>query len=756
MAVVLKRDFLWVAVFAAGWLAGSMAAVADDPAFDLAKYDAIITDADRQHWAFQRIERHAIPAVRDVAWPRNPIDNFVLAKLEAKGWRPAERATDEKWLRRVYLDVLGLPPTPEQQAEFLADRSPDKRERVVDQLLASPGYGERWARHWLDLVRYAETNGYERDAKKPSAWRYRDWVISALNADLPYDRFVTEQLAGDELEDADEGSVTATGYYRLGPWDDEPADFAQDRFDQLDDIIDTTSQAFLGLTLACARCHNHKFEPLTALDYYRMVAILDPLKRPQNGRQELDLPAAPPAKLAALETRDRKIAERNVGILALRDKFRAAHLASGQSKLGEEVVAAFTTEDAKRTPPQRELVQKHQAALESELTANLPDETRQKIADAEAQIAALKRELPDPPRAYYLREPSPQPPKTHLLLRGQAASPGPEVQPGVPTVLAARQPEFLAPDEHTTRRRLSFARWVTSPDNPLMARVIVNRVWQFHFGEGLVRTPSDFGVMGASPTHDQLLDWLAHWFVHNAHWSLKELHRLILTSSAYGMSSAWNEEYGGQDPDNMLLWRFPYRRLSVEAIHDSMLAASGRINRQMFGPSVFMHVPKEALEGHSDPDKIWQPFNEAQGSRRAVYAYIKRSLVVPMLEVLDLCDCTRSAAGRNVTHVAPQALTLFNGDFVNRQAQRLSERLVREAGDDRAAQVRLAYRLALCREASVDQVAAIGRFLDEQAAEIARAAKESGRGISEAESREAARVQFCRVLFNLNEFVYPD
>ncbi len=764
VATVTATSRLLVTAFCVAFCVGSLCAAdppkTTDPPKTPAEYDVLIQDADRQHWAFQPVERIAIPPVKDASWPRNPIDNFVLARLEQSGWRPAANVSDAKWLRRVCLDVTGLPPSLALQKEFLADQSAVKREKLIDRLLADPGYGERWARHWLDLVRFAETNGYERDAQKPSVWRYRDWVISALNRDLPYDRFVIEQLAGDELDDADADTVTAAGFLRLGHWDDEPADFDQDRFDQLDDILDTTSQAFLGLTLACARCHNHKFEPLTALDYYRVIAVFNPLVRPQNGRTELDLPAIPPKQRVELAARDRALGD----IARQKDQlwtvFRNEFLKSGNSKLAPEIVAVLQTDDAKRTPEQKELANKHKQALEKEAGAAIPDELRQKFTDLDKQSAELKAKLPDPPRAYCMHELSPKAPVSHLLLRGQASSPGLEVQPGVPAVLVPKQPEFLPPGEFSTRRRLTMARWIASPNNPLTARVIVNRVWQFHFGEGLVRSPSDFGYMGASPSHPELLAWLAHWFVHDAKWSLKELHRLILSSRTYAMSTAVNPEYQAEDPENLLLWRFPHRRLSAEAMHDSMLAASGQLYRTMGGPSVHMYVPKEALEGNSDPDKIWPPFDEVQGSRRAVYAYVKRGLVVPLLDVLDLCDTTRSADRRNVTHVAPQALTLMNGDFVNRQARYLADRLLREAPENEPRQIELAFRLAVCRPPESEELVLVKSFLRYQRDDLAREAHVAGGGTTGsadgAKIRRAALVQLGRVIFNWNEFAYPD
>jgi hypothetical protein len=672
---------------------------------DLAGYDALIKPADRRHWAFQPVRTPPLPAVRDTAWPRNPIDRFVLARLEAQGWQPAAPAQPRALLRRLYLDLLGLPPTPAEQEAFLRDPTPAALDRVVDDLLARPAYGERWARHWLDLVRYAETNGYERDATKPHAWRYRDYVIRAFNADKPFDRFVQEQLAGDELPDAGAETLIATGYYRLGPWDDEPADPREDRFDQLDDLVHTTTQVFLGLTLACARCHNHKFEPLTMHDYYRMVAVFHPLERPRKGRTELDLPVGTKDEVRRQEAWDRHCREA-VG-------YRVSALGYPPTALGQLLFLA---------------------------------ESRRPRADRRPPGPAL-------PRGYFLHEPTPVPPRTHLLHRGQASRPGPEVQPGLPAVLVAAQPAFPPSGGGTSQRRLTLARWLTDPDNPLVARVFVNRVWQSHFGEGLVRTPSDIGVMGEPPTHPELLDWLAAWFVREG-WSVKKLHRLILASNTWRMSRQGHPAYADQDPENRLLWHLPYRRLEVEALRDAMLAVSGRLNPTMYGPSMYPPIPKEALDGHSDPTTIWKPSEETEASRRTVYAFVKRSMLVPLLEVLDFCDTARTTARRNVTNIAPQALTLFNGDFVNRQARHLAGRLLREAGQDPDRQIERAYLLALCRPPTPAERAALRGFLDREAEELRRDASAGGRTLDPETARQRALEQMCRVVFNLNEFAY--
>lgn len=690
------------------------AAVAEPEAtekIDLDRFDKLIKPTDREHWAFQPVQRPDVPTVKGTTWVRNPIDAFVLAKLEAKGWQPNAPAERAALLRRVYLDVIGLPPTPAEQDALLKEETPGAWERLIEQLLASPHYGERWGRHWLDQARYAETNGYERDATKPSVWKYRDYVISALNTDKPFDRFILEQLAGDELDDMSAETLIATGFQRLGPWDDEPADPLEDRFDQLDDMVSTTAQVFLGLTLGCARCHNHKFEPLTQHDYYRMVAVFGPLQRPQNGRMELDSPAGSPAEVKAQTERDQQIA-------ALTRETTSQHAALFASAPSSPLSMLFN------------------------LNRSL-DQT----ARLQWDIAQLKLTTPDLPRGYFLKEPMTQPSAARLLVRGKATRPGPVVQPGMPAVLVSQQPAFPVSGPRSSLRRLTLAQWIASPQNPLTARVIVNRIWQFHFGEGLIRTPSDFGTNGERPTHPELLDWLADRFVQDG-WSIKKLHRLILTSNAYQMSKRWNAAYGAEDPENRLLWRMHNRRLEVEAMRDSILAVTGQLDRAMYGPSIFPHVPKAALEGHSDPDKIWPRFDERQAARRTVYSHVKRSMIVPFLEVLDLCDTTRTAAKRNVTTIAPQALTLMNSEFTNRQAQHFAARLA-ACSDSSEAQINYAYRLLLCRPPTPSEKASLHRFLQIEADAM-------GKEQTEVDARHHALEQMCRVLLNLNEFVYPD
>lgn len=669
-----------------------------------AKYppDEVIPLTPAEHWAFQPVRRPVVPAVRDPGASQHPIDRFILAALEARGVRPAPAAEPRALLRRVYLDLIGLPPTLTEQDAFLKAPSSEAFAHVIDDLLRRPAYGERWARHWLDVVRFAESNGYERDAEKPFAWRYRDYVINAFNADKPFDRFILEQLAGDELPEATAETMIATGFHRLGHWDDEPSDPQADRFDQLDDIVSTTSQAFLGLTLGCARCHDHKFEPLSTRDYYSIVAIFNPLQRPQNGRTELTLPAGSRQELAALKARDLEMAR----------------------------------------------VQQQTNTLSS-------------AAITEA-VRKLREATPDLPQAYFLNEASPKPPVTHVLLRGSPTRPGEEVPPAVPAVLVKEQPKFT-PGERTTQRRLGLARWLASAEHPLTARVMVNRVWQHHFGEGLVRTPNDFGLMGERPTNPELLDWLADWFARDAQWSLKKLHRLILTSATWGRSSVISKSVGntasvgtGSLITDSLLPRFPHRRLEVEAIRDSMLAVSGQLNPRMGGPSMKPRIPQAALEANTDKESIWKPSDDTEASRRTIYAFIKRGLVVPLLEVLDLGDTVNSCPQRQVTTVAPQALSLFNGEFVNAQAAHFATRLAKEAGADPAKQIDLAYRLAVIRPPSTAETATLLKFLQREATAHLAEAGQAGRPCSAADAQQAALTQMCRAILNLNEFVYAE
>jgi hypothetical protein len=717
----------------------------------------------RQFWSFQPVLRPEVPAVQHRDRVANPIDAFIWERLERSRITMSARAAPGDLLRRVSLDLSGLPPGLEEQQRFREDSSPDAYDRLVDRLLSDPAYGERWARHWLDLVRYADSNGYERDAAKLSVWQYRDYVIRALNSDKPYDQFAIEQLAGDELPDASFEAVVATGYHALGTWQDEvdPLEAAQYRADELDDMIRTTSQTFLGVTLGCARCHQHKFDPFSMVDYYSLAAVFAPLKRPNQGRTDSDLPFGSPAEIAKRSERDAAIAQIEEQVQGLLELDIEPWLKTGRSRLSDEAQAAWLTPGKDRTPEQQALVREHRAALYEELTSSgsvMSDATRTQLVDLRQRQQQLRSDAPDLPRVYRLYEDLAAVPVTHLLLSGRASNPGAVMEPRVPAALTLEQPQFPAGGDRSTRRRLTFARWIASPGNPLTARVIVNRVWQHHFGTGLVATSSDFGSNGARPTHPELLDWLADWFVHDAGWSLKRLHRLIVTSETYGQQSAWNEQAGQSDPENRLWWRYPYRRLDVETIRDSILAVSGALNRELYGPAVYLPVPASVIEAHTDKQSAWQTSPEPDIYRRTIYAFVKRTLVVPMLETLDFCDTTYSTERRAITSVAPQALTLYNGEFVNQQAERFSLRLERDAGHDIAGQINRAYLLALARQPTADELRVLLEFLrlESQAVSSESTALPAEPSPDTYAVRHRALVQMCRAILNLNEFVYPN
>ncbi len=742
-----------------------------------------------RHWAWQPVKRPAVPVVKDRAWVKTPIDAFVLAELEKRGLRPSPPADRRTLIRRASLDLTGLPPTPEEVDAFLADRSPDAWEKVVDRLLASPAYGERWGRHWLDVARYADTNGYERDGDKPHAWRYRDYVIRSLNADKPFDRFLTEQLAGDELPGADAETQIATTFLRLGTWDDEPAEPMVDRSDQLDDVLGTTATAFMGVTLRCARCHDHKFEPFSQQDYYRLLAVFQPLKRPQVGREDLDVLAGTEAELAAYraatERADAEVAALRARLDALQAPVWERLPADRRSALPADAQAAFAVPVAGRNDAQKELVKRFQEKRDALLRDAAAPQERGALAEVEARIAAVNAARPpEPPRAYIWTEEGPKAPPTHLLKRGDPAHPADEVQPGFPAVLLRGPVDAPRPLARTTGRRLWLARWLTRPDHPLTARVLINRVWQGHFGEGLVRSENDFGLMGQRPTHPALLDWLASVFTApaesspspqhrpgtprapspeppapNLAWSLKRLHRLVLLSSVYRQSStpAAGPASAGRgplavDPEERLLWRWRPRRLEAESVRDSVLLASGQLNRKQYGPGVYPVIPRAVLEGQSRPGSGWGKSDEAEASRRSIYIFSKRSLAVPELEVLDAPDNAASCEQRAVSTIAPQALTFLNGEFIRAQSRHLAARLAREAGEDPAARVRRAFLLTVARPATAAETQAGIAFLAEQERQIAKDLPSTDPALCRRRALEA----FALVMLNTNEFYYID
>ncbi|WP_152050473.1 PSD1 and planctomycete cytochrome C domain-containing protein [Tautonia marina] len=694
----------------------------DDP-------EGLISDEDRRFWSFQAIQRPEVPDVRDAEWVRDPIDAFVLRKLEDAGLSPAPEASKATLIRRLSYDLTGLPPTPEEVEAFLADESPDAYEALVDRLLDSPHYGERWGRHWLDVVRYAESNSFERDNNKPNAWRYRDYVIKSLNDDKPYNRFLLEQLAGDELDDVSAESIIATGFYRLGAWDDEPTDPPQARFDELDDILSTTSQAMLGLTINCARCHDHKIDPIPQRDYYRFLAFFHNLK-PYSYREDHILTEI--ASDEEREAHEHAIAERSRREAAIQE-----NLSPIESKLLATVPEPRRSNLRNGTFEERRHVLDGMA--EQELSAEELDLYRALIG----QWKAIPP-VPPLPMALSAREDGPQAPETAVLIRGSAHAPGEAVTPGFPEVLGTADPTLPAPSAGATSsgRRRVLAEWIASPNNPLTARVAVNRVWHYHFSRGIVRSPNDFGFQGSVPTHPALLDWLAAEFMEND-WRFKPLHKQIVMSSTYRMSSQGNPKALAIDPENDLFWRFNLRRLSAEEFRDAMLAVTGTLNPKMGGPSFYPEIQKAYLAGQSRPGAGWGQSSEAEQARRSVYIYVKRSLVTPILASFDAADTDFSCPVRFATTQPTQALSTLNGPLLHEQASALSARVRSEIGGDLPGRIRRVLHLVTSRTPSAEEInrgiALVEEFQDEHGVED-----------------DQAFHLFCLLALNLNEFLYID
>jgi len=694
-----------------------------------------VNEQTKQFWSFQPPRRPAPPAVTHSAWVRTPIDAFVLKRLEDGGLKPNPPADKIALLRRAYYDLIGLPPAPDEVAEFLSDDVPDAFERVIDRLLVSPHYGERWGRHWLDLVRYAETNSYERDGPKPFVWRYRDYVIRSFNNDKPYDQFVMEQLAGDEFADQTADAIIATGYYRLGIWQDEPVDPEQEFFEDVDDLVRTTGEVFLGLTIGCARCHDHKLDPLPQRDYYRMAAFFRNVQRFGVRSQ----PSIMEASVRPIGTPDEVRRHRE----EMREyKQRVAEnereLASFDKRLTADL-QGVEYDEWKTESARLEIAEKRIGGLLTQ------DEFDRYVTLTNERDQLRRAQPPGLEQALCVKEFGHEAPPTHVLVRGNAHVKGDEVQPGFPSVLAPPDPQIAAlPDGiPSSGRRLALARWIADEQNPLTARVMVNRVWQYHFGRGLVRTPSDFGFEGSRPTHPELLDWLACELMDGG-WTLKRLHKQIMLSNVYQQSSHASPESLESDPANDLFSRFAMRRLSAEELRDSILAVNGSLNRdKMFGPSIYTVIPAEVLAGQSRPGEGWGRSPLADRNRRTIYIHVKRSLVVPMVASFDGPETDLSCPVRFVTTQPTQALGMLNSEFLNEQAEVFRRYLAAHAGEKPSDQVALALTRVTQRQPTREEIDRGLKLIDEL------------QRTHDIEPTLALRY-FCLTALNLNEFLYLD
>jgi hypothetical protein len=709
--------------------------VVDEPEPTAAHGPPQVNDETRAHWAFQPVQRPALPREQDHSWARTAIDAFILSRLEASGLRPAAEASRQTLIRRATYDLTGLPPTPEEVATFLADDAPGAYERLIDRLLASPHYGERWGRHWLDLVRYAETNSYERDGPKPYVWRYRDWVIGALNADMPYDRFLIEQLAGDELADRTRESLIATGYYRLGIWDDEPVDAEQALYDDLDDVLSTTGQVMLGVTIGCARCHDHKLDPIPQRDYYSLLSFFAGVQRfgvrgyesiEAQSLRSIATPEEEAAQAAEVAAHEERVADNRRQMETI-------------ERLVRDDFSGVEREEFQNENRQLELVRARVPALiDEEQFAEYERQFREREALRQFRPRALEQAL-------CVTEIGPQPRSMHVLVRGNPHAPGDEVAPAYLSVLPAADasPAAAHPQANTSGRRTALARWIASGENPLTARVMANRVWQYHFGRGIVRSSSNFGLTADRPTHPELLDYLAAELVAGG-WRLKSLHRQIMLSAAYRMSSAADDAALAADPQNDLFWRFNPRRLGAEEVRDSILAVNGSLNDwKMGGESVFVAIPDEVLAGQSMPGAGWGRSPPLDERRRSIYIHVKRSLPPPVLAAFDAPETDFTCPVRFATTQPTQALGMLNSRFANEQAGVFADYLRAQVGSDAAECVRLCLRRTLQREPSDAEVERGVRF-------VSTAQSEHGA------SEEQALRLFCLVALNLNEFLYLD
>ena len=820
------------------------------------------------YWAYRPLKRPQVPSVYSLDWVRNPIDAFILAKLEAHSLTPAAPASKLALIRRVYYDLTGLPPSPEAVDAFFNNTAPDAYEKLIDNLLKSPRYGEKWGRHWLDLVRYAETNGYESDSDKPYVWRYRDYVIDAFNQDKPYDEFIKEQLAGDELDTVSPETIIATGYHKLGVWDTGPADRKLARYDYLDDIVSTTGQVMLGMTIGCARCHDHKIDPISTQDYYSFLAFFHditphnrgphadigtPEQRAERNRQltekrhaeekfqdelfqiqeniKIELakihaePIAPdivvspirdltyrfyrntfeqfPNDFDSLEpTAEGRLFRSLFTLTPANQKKNVGMVFEGTLQVPEDATYTFhlNLNGAFRLILNGQLVSELSGDSETQLAlaggdipirleyfnkdvvkphleiswsgANFEKQPLSTVAtinfgkllnthaeriNANPPLKALvdksnelkkqrdnirRRRIPYDHQALAVSENGQTP--THILRRGNPHLVGREVKPAFPAVLNPRAVDIppVPKDAKSSGKRRVFAEWAARAENPLTARVMANRIWQYHFGRGIVRSSNDFGKLGTPPTHPELLDWLASEFIASG-WRLKTMHKLIMTSNTYRMSSQGNLDFIQQDANNDLFWRFNMRRLAAEEIRDTVLWITGKLNLKMGGTSVFPELPQEVLATASRPRNVWGKSPPDEANRRSVYVKIKRSLLVPILNQFDQANTDSTCPVRFSTTVPTQSLTMLNGKFINNQALAFANKMHSEGGETVEDRVKFGLRLVLCREPAPAEIQQALTFIQElqQKDDL---------------SSEVALARFALLALNLNEFIFLD
>lgn len=731
----------------------------------------------RTWWAYQPIQNPDVPATARKSWVRTPIDAFVLAKLEEKGFEPSQDADRATYIRRATLDTWGLIPSPEEVAAFVRDRSPQAYERLADRLLASPRYGERQGRRWLDLARYADSVGYTNDEDRPNAWRYRDYVIDAFNTDKPYDRFIREQLAGDELWPDDQQAQIATGFLRYYPDDSNSRDLYLKKYDNTTDMTDTVGTVFLAQTIGCARCHDHKFDKISEKEYFQLQAFFANTSARDDipaAKGELELAYDRQQALWQAATSDIRAQRKAIGD-EVRDKARAYYI----SRFFENTRNSLSKPESEWTPEDRWINNRDRiyASDAGGVTGYLEDSKDPADQERFKRYKALTEQLK---RFDYLRPKRgwsntisavtelghPQAPATHLLHTGSLDQPQEEVQPGIPAILNPTQHELtIAPTKTSSGRRTALADFIADPaSSPLTVRVYVNRIWAQYFGTGIVDTVSDFGRAGHKPSHPELLEHLSSEFVADG-WSTKKLVRQILLSSVYRQSSAYREELHAADPDNRLLGVFPRIRLDAEQIRDSLLAAAGELNETRGGPSVFPPIPTSALTDNRTGRYDWRTSADSEDyDRRSVYIFIKRSQPYPLLNTFDMASADTVHSKRETTTTPLQSLALMNSDIVFGWSRALAARVLNEAGPDESGQLELLYQRLYSRTPDKFERRTLSQFLAHQE-QIIREQAQTGElavalpvGLKSVQTtdpvRLAAFVDLTHSLVASNEFIY--
>jgi len=793
--VKMKKKAIYLAVL---WSLTSAVAVADDkpvtdavkPIADASKpvsADAAAPKAPRaapvKLWSWQPVQHPDVPQVKQTKWVRQPIDSFVLARLEAKGIKPSSDADRATFIRRATLDAWGIIPTPEDVKVFVADRSPDAYEKLVDRLLASPHYGERQARRWLDLARYADSTGFQNDTTRANMWRYRDYVINSFNQDKPYDRFVKEQLAGDEIAPDDPNALIATGFLLGYPDNYNSRDLVQRHYQISTDVTDTVGLALLGQTYGCARCHNHKTDKITQKDYFSLQAFF--ANTSVNEKVALKEKSEADTKFeeaqAKYQAATKDIRTKQKAILdTVREAGRKYH---NERYLTDSRDAIFKPEKD-WTPLDRwvnhrleNISTEQDIAAYLKLTAedkNHPQYNAenvekwaqyQKLTEQLKKFDNLKPEYGSRWISAATELGHPDAPPTHIRFTGIHERPLDEVQPAFPAAMTDEKPS-IAPSATSSGRRTALANWITSPNNPLTARVYVNRVWEQYFGTGIVKTVSNFGKAGDKPTNPELLDYLADNFVKEG-WDVKKLHREILLSSVYRQSSAHRADAYKADPENKLLAVFPRKRLDAEEIRDSLLLASGVLEDKIGGPSVFPPLPSNVVIGVNtfDNNPAWRVSKDVHDqNRRSLYVFTRRSMPYPLLEVFDPANPQLVHNKRDVTTTPLQALTLFNSEIIFGWSQALAAKVLNESGNNESAEVDNLYQILFARNADKSEKAALHKFLSTQE-KIIREKEADGKfevnipiGLKSSQPQDpihlAAFVDLVHTVANSNEFVY--